>query len=196
MVRQWVRSKRLLMVVLAVVGVFNVALVLRPFEPETIEPVPMSAAVAAPTEATPVGLRSYIGLVKAQAAGVDVRDQVHAAVMFTSYFLLSTRGIAAECQAAGHDFSAVASAFAAAHRREYDQASRVLAGYGLNSEVVWSFFAGDIARLATEHVNQYARRLDGKPATACSKLAGLPQAFAIARRFESNYPDLHGRLMR
>lgn len=196
MFRRWMPSKRWFFAALTFVGLVQFALVLRPFEAETIDLVPMAAAIAAPTEAAPVGLRSYIGLVKSQAAGVDVRDQVHAAIMFTSYFLLSTRGIAAECQAAGQDFSAVASAFATAHASEYEQASRVLARYGLNSEVIWAFFAGDVARLAAEHLRQYANRLDGKPATACSKLAGLPQAFAIARRFESNYPELHGRLMR
>jgi hypothetical protein len=187
---------RTLLLVFSAFGIVNAMLVLRPFTAEHVPPVPMSVAIAPVQGASPVGLRAYISIAKTRTVPAAERDRVHAAIMFISYFLMSTRALGAECDNAGEDLATAKAAFANAHRPEYDRASTFLSSHGVNSDILWHLFKSDLTGLANEHLGQYASRFKASRAETCARLAAEPERFVAMRHFPTAFPDLHQLLMR
>lgn len=192
--RTW-PSRRKVMLGLFVVGLINGIIVLRPFSRETIDPVPMSAAIAPAGSGTSIGLRAYLSFAKAQVAPVAEREAIHASIMFLSYFLMSTRGMGEFCDRTGVDLGVAKATFANVHQDEYERASTVLAGHGVNSETLWGLFKPNLTGLAEVHLEQYGTRFNTNRTGTCARLAGEPENFAALRFFRTNHPAIYAQLM-
>lgn len=191
------RSRRSTIVaILALIGLVNCWVMLRPLGGEDIAPLPITAAIAPSSAATPVGLRAYVSLAKTRATGGDQRERTNAAIMFLSYFLVSTRGLGEVCEQAGVDLSAAKAQFAASHRQEYDLAATHLARQGLDSNILWTLFNANLVSLSVAHAEQYDLRFGTDRHGTCERLNADPAVFAAMRNFRSNYPTLHATLTR
>jgi hypothetical protein len=190
------QQRRLLLLAFAVIGIANALLIIRPWARDQVSATDM--AVAAEPRVGAAGLpaaQALISVGKTQLLAEDDQREMRTALMFMSYFLLSTRGLAEKCVGHGIDVRPYSEVFAREHRAEYDRASRRLAGHGMNAEIVWTFFADQIAGLASGHIAQYARAHGGDEQRACRRLVEEPALFAGLRAYDANYPQLHARLM-
>jgi hypothetical protein len=197
------RSRAILFGALALIGLFNAALFVKPWAKDHVQPTAMAVAAAPAPEATSVGVNALLSVGKTALLSQPESDELRAGLMFASYFLLSTRALHSACERVGIDISRYVQAFATAHEAQYQKASTRLSGNGLNAEFVWGFFGSQLQEMAGRHLDQYAFRAGtaggadtaGGHAEACAEIAARPDAFVKARDFAERYPKLHAALM-
>lgn len=184
-----------LLAVLTLAGLVNASLIIRPWARDAVPATDIAAAAAAPKDHGAPSTQALLALGKTQLLSADEARRLKAGVLFMSYFLMSTRAFSARCAELGVDTSAMASAFAHRHGRLYDKASEVIGGSGLNAELVWTFYSGQLTEIAGRHIGQYAQYDRQMPAEVCGALAAAPDRFIERRDFARLYPTLNAELM-
>jgi len=185
-----------ILAVLTLAGLVNASLVIRPWARDGVAATDIAAAAAAaPKEQNAPSTQALIALGKTQLLSADEARRLKTGVLFMSYFLMSTRAFSARCAELGVDAGATAAAFARSHTRQYDKASEVIGENGLNAELVWTFYSGQLAELAGRHIEQYAQYDRRPPAEVCRTLAATPDRFVEWRDFARLYPTLNAELM-
>ena len=71
----------------------------------------------------------------------------------------------------------------------------VIGENGLNADLVWTFYSGQLAELAGRHIDQYAQHDRIDAAEVCRTLAKAPDRFVERRDFARLYPTLNAELM-
>lgn len=185
-----------LLAVLMLAGLVNASLIIRPWARDAVTATDIAtAAAAAPKEQATPSTQSLISLGKTQLLSADEAKRLKTGVLFMSYFLMSTRAFSARCAELGVDASAAATAFARSHTSQYDKASDVIGENGLNADLVWTFYSGQLAELAGRHIEQYAQHDRIEAAEVCRTLAKAPDRFVERRDFARLYPTLNAELM-
>lgn len=190
------RFRRRLFLLASLLGLINAVLLVRPWARDTVAATPMATAAAPASQSqSAVDSRALLAVGKTQLLSSEDGARVRASLMFVSYFLMSTRSLAAHCAAEGIDIATSAEAFAAAHQGEYGRASEILAGHGLNADLVWALYADQLERLSSGHLEQIGARHVTDRAGACRAIAAAGERYASVRSYAKNYPALHAALM-
>lgn len=185
-----------ILAVLMLAGLVNASLIIRPWARDAVTATDIAAAAAAaPKEQSAPSTQALISLGKTQLLSADEAKRLKTGVLFMSYFLMSTRAFSARCEELGVDATAAAKSFATAHTSQYQRASEVIGENGLNADLVWTFYSGQLSELAGRHIDQYAAHDRQQPAEVCRNLAAAPDSFVERRDFARLYPTLNAELM-